>query len=414
MPGKNEQLKKLLKDKSFLLFLSGQGISNFGDAFHFIAITILLVKLAGSGLSAILGMICSQAPSLILSPFAGYLGDRFNEKNLCIVMDLLRGFVAIMFVGNYNTFEVYALILLLSMLDIVYAPARKKIVVNIIRERELLMGNSLLMGISGAAFMVGPFLASIIIGIWGSDIAFFINSMSFVFSALTVLFVRMKAYGAAVLRAAREPLRNALEDIKDGFKYFRSAQAIKEFIILSAVAGTAAASVNIAFYPFAFDTLRVTDKGWGLMMSVFYGTNLLAMFISIFFNKKINKGMMPFIYTSLIIICIVWFYYGMTEDLYTVLLLQFIEGTILAFSSILFGTKLQSIVNKAYMARVMSIGDIIGNIFRMAGIGTTCFMLAFVQEKFVFFMNSAFLLIFIVYKMLTCGSSGKKAASSIY
>lgn len=413
MPEKSNHLKNLLKKKSFMFFLTGQGVSNFGDAFQFIATTVLLVKLTGSGLSAVLGIICSQLPSLFLSPFAGYLGDRFNEKNLCIAMDLLRGFVVIMFVGNYSTVQVYTLMFLLSITELVYGPARKKIIVNILKEKELLMGNSLLMGISGVAYMIGPFLASILIGIWGPDIAFFINSLSFLFSALTVLFVRVnRSSGITVLPSGRRVLGNIAGDIKEGFKYFKGAGEIKEFVVLGLVMGTAASSVNIAFFPYAFDTLRVTDAGWGLMMSIFYGTNLLAMFISIILNKRIGGGMKPFIYASMLVASIIWFYYGMVKDLYIVLALQFMEGTILAFSSILIGTKLQTIINKAFMARVMSINDILGNMSRMVFVGTTFLALSFVSEKYIFLANSILLMFYTVYKVLAYLFFRKKTAST--
>jgi MFS family permease len=391
----------------------GQGGSNFGDAFHFIATTILLVKLTGSGLSAIFGIICSQVPSLILSPFAGYLGDRFNEKNLCMAIDLIRGFVVIMFVGNYNTLEVYVLILVLSVCDIVYSPARKKIIVNIINEKELLIGNSLLMGISGVAYLIGPFLASILIGMWGPDIAFFINSISFLFSALTVLFIRISVIRPSAQVKGRTAAQNVFADIKAGLSYYKRSVQIKEFVVLCSFIGAVAASMNIVFYPYAFDVLRVTDRGWGLMMSVFYGTNLFAMFISIFLNKIINKNMMPFIFGTLLLTSLIWFYYGITSDLYVVLVLQFVEGTFLAFSGILLGTKLQTIINKDYMARVMSIGDIIGNIYKLIGVGATCLILTVVTEKQVFFMNSVLLFGFMVYKLVTIRFLDKKASTTI-
>ncbi len=413
MQHKNRQIKALLKNRPFMLFMLGQGGSNFGDAFHFIATTILLVKLTGSGLSAIFGIICSQVPSLILSPFAGYLGDRFNEKNLCIAIDLIRGFVVIMFVGNYNTLEVYVLILVLSVCDIVYSPARKKIIVNIINEKELLIGNSLLMGISGVAYLIGPFLASILIGMWGPDIAFFINSISFLFSALTVLFIRISVIRPSAQVKGRTAAQNVFADIKAGLSYYKRSVQIKEFVVLCSFIGAVAASMNIVFYPYAFDVLRVTDRGWGLMMSVFYGTNLFAMFISIFLNKIINKNMMPFIFGTLLLTSLIWFYYGITSDLYVVLVLQFVEGTFLAFSGILLGTKLQTIINKDYMARVMSIGDIIGNIYKLIGVGATCLILTVVTEKQVFFMNSVLLFGFMVYKLVTIRFLDKKASTTI-
>ncbi len=409
MQEKKHHIKTLLGNRSFVLFMLGQGVSNFGDAVHFIAMTILLVNLTGSGQSAIFGIICSQVPSIILSPFAGYLGDRFNEKNLCIAVDLLRGFVVIMFVGNYNIIEVYILIIILSITDILYGPARKKIIVNIINDRELLVGNSLIMGISGVAYLIGPFLSSILIGLWGPDIAFFINSISYLFSAMTVLFVRTRAHGLSAPVKGRTAFKNIFAGIKDGLRYFNGSRSIKEYMILCAFISAAGVSVNIAFFPFAFDVLRVTDKGWGLMMSVFYGTNLLAMFISIFLIKLLNKSMLPFVFGSLIITSIIWFNYGVVSDLYIVLLLQFVEGTLLSFIGILLGTKLQIIIDEAYMARVMSIGDIIGNVFKIFSVGATCLILKVFSEKHIFYMNSIILFAFITYKLLKIRHFGKKS-----
>jgi hypothetical protein len=58
---------------AFLVYLSGQGISYLGESFRFIAGTMLIFKLTGSGLSAAWGLLLAALPSILASPFAGVL-----------------------------------------------------------------------------------------------------------------------------------------------------------------------------------------------------------------------------------------------------------------------------------------------------------------------------------------------------
>ena len=57
-------------------------------------------------------------------------------------------------------------------------------------------------------------------------------------------------------------------------------------------------SVNLAFYPFAFDMLRVTAKGWGMMITAYYGASLLAMFIAGQMDVRSERRRTPTIYLA--------------------------------------------------------------------------------------------------------------------
>jgi MFS family permease len=396
----NTNLNTLFKNRSFILILLGHGISNLGDAFQFIAATTMLVKVTGSGLSAIIGIILSQLPSLLLSPFAGYLGDRFKAKYVCVVIDVLRSGTALLFIGNNSSEKLYSLLFLLSMMDIIYNPAKRKLIICVVRESDLLFTNSLIMGISGVGFLIGPVAAGFAVVKLGTDIAFYVNSFSYVLSAVLIFLIKNRNIHDNTNRLKMNKFGGVVSDIKSGFKYFISTPQIKNLIILSTVICSTGASINIAFFPFVFDTLKITEKQWGLMISVFNGTNFLAMFLAFLLNKKINKRMEIYIIISVITISWIWFFYSITEKLNFILMLQFFEGTILAFCSILIGTKIQSLINKNYMARVMSIGDVINNTGRIIGVFLAYLLLGRFAESSVFLLNSILLFLFVLYKVL--------------
>jgi hypothetical protein len=256
------------------------------------------------------------------------------------------------------------------------------------------------MGISGVGFLIGPVAAGFAVVKLGTDIAFYVNSFSYVLSAVLIFLIKNRNIHDNTNRLKMNKFGGVVSDIKSGFKYFISTPQIKNLIILSTVICSTGASINIAFFPFVFDTLKITEKQWGLMISVFNGTNFLAMFLAFLLNKKINKRMEIYIIISVITISWIWFFYSITEKLNFILMLQFFEGTILAFCSILIGTKIQSLINKNYMARVMSIGDVINNTGRIIGVFLAYLLLGRFAESSVFLLNSILLFLFVLYKVL--------------
>ena len=71
--------------RSFGIFLAGQGILSFGESARFIAVTILMHDIAGSGIPAAAGVALSALPGILASPFAGVIGDRSGEGRLLIL-----------------------------------------------------------------------------------------------------------------------------------------------------------------------------------------------------------------------------------------------------------------------------------------------------------------------------------------
>lgn len=391
--------------KSFYPFLVSQGLANMGDTFQFIAVTALLIKVTGSGLSAGFSIICTPIASLLLSSFAGSLGDRFNAKYLLILLDSLRGLIVVFLMGCHRVEIIYILILMRSSLEILSNPPRKKLLVNILDEKKIIIGNSLLSGISGITFIIGPTIAGLMIEQFGMDTAFLINGLCFFISSAVLLFTRVHFYSSKSSMLKKAVCSDLLQDTLRGFRYCRHVGPVRELIILGTVVCLGTASINMTFYPFAFDVLGVSSKGWGMMMSIFYGTNLAAMFISIWLNKKASNAKLFFIGFSLVIVSAVWLLYGTTANLLTIILLQALEGTCLSLFTILLNTELQLNTDNEFLARVMGTNDILNNIGKLIGIGCTSLILHFISIRSVFIINGILLAAFLLTRLHTLQTS---------
>lgn len=385
--------------KPFLLFLASQGISSLGDTFRIVAVTILLVNLTGSGLSAAFGLVCYPVVSILLSPFAGSLGDKFSEKYILVILDALRGVIVILFIGVDSVLKIYLLVLILSVIDTLYTPPARKLMANLLHEKRIVVGNSLMSGVCGSAFIFGPVLAGIFVNVYGIDKAFYIYSLTSFSSSLLISLIKTK-HGYSRAPVLKKQSGDMLEFFKDGLTYFSKEIRIRDIVVIATVINFGTAAINIAFYPFAFNILGVTSEQWGILLSIYYGVSLISMPISIIFSSDLNNAAMSFIYFPLIIVSGAWIFYSFTENLNLIMLAQGIEGIAMSICGIFLSTRLQAVTNKTLMARVMGINSIMNNAGRLVGIGFAYLLLQFSSPSTVFFINALIMAAYIAYRVL--------------
>ena len=79
-------MKKSLK--TYLLLWSTQSLSALGSGLTGYSLVLWLYTQSGSALKTALLSVCSYAPYVIMSIFAGALSDRWNKKKIMLVCDL--------------------------------------------------------------------------------------------------------------------------------------------------------------------------------------------------------------------------------------------------------------------------------------------------------------------------------------
>lgn len=393
--------QNLHNDEKFVLFLFSQGVSSFGDAFQFIAATYLIVNITGSGFSAAFGLICSPILSILFSALAGYISDNKKDKTLLVLIDLIRGLIVLIFIYKHTISEIYSLIIVLSILDIFYNPPKRKFTTRILKNSQLMKGNSLLTGLTGGVYIVAPILAGILINNYGTDIAFFINSISFFISAFCIIIIKCKINKHDVTSKIKMSFKNTTDSLFEGIAYCLNTYTLRKTIFIGTVICFATTSVNIAFYPFAFNTLKVSNKIWGIMMSIFYGANLLAMPISLVGCFKIKTYYKIIIPLSLMGISVIWFSYGSTSKISLILFLQLLEGTILSYLNIILLSQIQIKSKNDFLGRIVGINDFINNLGKVLGIGCTYTLLRMTSSYAVFLFCAIITSTYAVYTFMS-------------
>ena len=84
-----KKMKRKHELRDFLILWSTQSISQLGSSITAFALTLWLYEQTGSSLGTATLTICSYAPYVIMSIFAGALTDRFDKKKTMLVCDVL-------------------------------------------------------------------------------------------------------------------------------------------------------------------------------------------------------------------------------------------------------------------------------------------------------------------------------------
>ena len=89
-------MNKINELREFYILWSTQSLSQLGSAITAFALTLWLYEKTGSALSTATLRICTYAPYVIMSIFAGALSDKFDKKKTMLICDLMAALTTIM------------------------------------------------------------------------------------------------------------------------------------------------------------------------------------------------------------------------------------------------------------------------------------------------------------------------------
>ena len=186
-------LGSVLRVRSFLALSIGQAISQFGDRLNHMALIALVSDptygVPNSTFQFSKLMIFVTLPGLIFGPVSGVFVDRWNKKKVLFFCDLMRGALVLLIPFIPFSHVVFAVVFLVFSAGLFYSPAKNALVPSVIAKRKILMAGSVTTFSARASTVVGAVGGGIIVGYFGWRTSFYLDSLSYVFSAMMLLFV---------------------------------------------------------------------------------------------------------------------------------------------------------------------------------------------------------------------------------
>lgn len=194
-------IELLRSNHNFRQLWLGQVVSQLGDWFNTIALYTIILNLTGSGRDVGLLLVARFVPSFVFGPFSGVLADRFSRRSIMIISDLLRAVIVLGFLLVRRADQlwiIYVLTVAQLGLSTFFEPAKTAVIPSIVSDRELVAANAISSVTWSVMLTLGAAVGGVITGLFGTNVSFVLDALTYVLSAALIARVRIPA------RAPRE------------------------------------------------------------------------------------------------------------------------------------------------------------------------------------------------------------------
>lgn len=262
--GVREALALIRRNRDFGRLYAAQLVSFAGDWFATVALFGLVHELTGSSTLTVAVVVAQLVPFALLSPFGGYLADRFDRRRLMVGIDLLRAVLALGLLFVHSEGMIWLALALTAAttgLGAVFEPASTAAVPNLVDEEDLPAANVLVGAAWGTMLAVGASLGGLVAATLGRDAAFIGNSISFLASALLLMGVRRRF---AEPRAEHHHHPRVGEAIRETVRYARRDRRVLALLVVKGGFGLGAGVIGLLAL-FSLDVFETGDWGTGIL-----------------------------------------------------------------------------------------------------------------------------------------------------
>lgn len=273
----------------FILWLT-QTFSTFGSEMTSIALSVWAYHLTGSALSTSLLMVCSFAPYVLLSIFAGALSDRWNKKKTMLWCDSFAAMCTVIVLillktGNLHIWHLYILNALNGCMNTFQQPASEVATTRILPEEYYQkVGVLRYIGNSINAIFASIFAIAImeLLGI-----SFVIGFDLFTFAvAFLILLFWIEIPEEEKEDEEKEPV---LKSAKAGLTYLKENPGVLMLILFLAAINFTASMYEAAMTPMILSRNGGSEQALGLVKMTTGITMLAGSVLAGFFKKPKSR-----------------------------------------------------------------------------------------------------------------------------
>src|SRR5262245_54325287 len=248
------------------VFFAGLLVSNVGTWLQLTAMALLVYRLTGRATDLGITVALQFLPVLLLGAWAGAVTDRHDKRILAIVTQAGLAVQAILLGlldlgGAVNVGVVWALTLVLGVLNAFDNPARRGLVIELVEAEDISNATALNTAVMTSARIVGPALAALLVETIGTGWCFLLNGASFAAVLVSLFALRVdELHPSPRLARGGRPVREAL-----GFVLHRRDLLV--VIVVLAVVSTFAINYQVSL-PKRADGRWGGEGRFGLVLSV--------------------------------------------------------------------------------------------------------------------------------------------------
>ena len=356
----------IFRKRDFRFLWTGQLVSTIGSSLTDLAAGILIYQRTHSALAVGLMLMATAVPSLIVGLVAGVFVDRFDRKKIMIASDLIRAglVVSIPFLIQIDILLLYVVVLFASAIKQFFDPAEQSVLPDVASEEELSAANAFLSISSFGSTAIGFAAAGFLASTGDINLAFYVDGLTFVLSAVCIFFVRI----APMVVDETTSVGAVVSNLRAGISMLLGTPILRSTLIVFAPVLFAFGLWNVLLLPFAVGPLGGTEFEYGLQegltsLGFVAGSLLMAKYID-----RLPEG--TWMVVSFAVMGVVGILYGLSSNIWVAIGLVTISGFAQPPSSISRSLVIQRNTPREFRGRVFSAFFVSRDVLFLIGMAT--------------------------------------------
>jgi MFS family permease len=224
--------------RGFVVVWFGQVISLLGSAMTWFALMIWAYDITGQATPLVLLGAFSFGATILFSPFAGALVDRWNRKLVLLLSDTSAGLATLAVLGLYlagqlQIWHLYVIGFLAGAFQAFQYPAYAAAVTMMVPKEHYARASGMLELAWSASTVLAPFLAGVLLGKIGIAGIMTIDLLTFLFAIASLLLISVPQPPRS--RAGSEAQGSIWKESGYGFRYIWARPSLLSLLLLFAI-----------------------------------------------------------------------------------------------------------------------------------------------------------------------------------
>lgn len=253
--------------RNFLILWITQSLSTLGSSMTNFAVVIWAYEQQGSALTTALLTVCSYAPYVLFSIFAGALSDRWNKKITMLVSDSFAALctvalLVLLSLGRLQLWHLYLINTLNGLMNTVQQPASDVAVSLLCPPKHYQKVSGMRSFSNSLITILTPVLATALLSLTGLRVVILFDLITFSTAFVTLLcFIHIPKNNVETAEEAA----SFFDSVKSGLRYLVDHRGVLDLILFLAVINFTASIYNAALPAMALSRPGGSQLSLGLI-----------------------------------------------------------------------------------------------------------------------------------------------------
>ncbi len=283
----------LLKQHDFRNFWLGHTVSSFGVQITTVAIPLIAaLMLDASPLEMGILSAVEFLPFLLISMFVGVWVDRKPKRPMMIVSDIIRAVVLLgipigIFIDALTMATLYVIAAIVGINTVIFEIAHTSYLPTVVKNDELVEGNSKLEFSSSSATVVGQSIGGVLIQVFSAPLSILFNIGTYLLSAMYLAFIKKQEEPIEVPEGTKQDM---WAEIREGATFVFQNNVLRAILFGTVIFNLFTYVIEPIFILYITRTLELTPVYIGLIFSMSGVGALLGALIAEPIADKLGVG----------------------------------------------------------------------------------------------------------------------------